>query len=166
MAAVTAPATSTLPEAPAIKPRRTSSPPRNPHLPPLDPTMAPVPVKTSPGLAPETRDIVREAVRASAAATLASPPALPARDDWIQAGIKFGPAVDPGLALVAPAAPRVLCCEEIDGRRWSYVLDDVEGPPGTKARRGPSLRAVPMQSPVDPLEVRSSDDPQLCYDFG
>ncbi|KAG6487070.1 hypothetical protein ZIOFF_055652 [Zingiber officinale] len=118
--------------------------------------MAPVPLKPSPGLAPETRDIVREAVRASAAATLASSPALPARDDWIQAGIKFGTAIDPGLALVAPAAPRVLCCEEIDGRRWSYVLDDVEGPPGTKARKGPSLRAVPMQSPVDPLEEMMS----------
>ncbi|XP_042428977.1 protein root UVB sensitive 6-like [Zingiber officinale] len=118
--------------------------------------MAPVPLKPSPGLAPETRDIVRDAVRSSAAATLASSPALTARDDWIQAGIKFGTAIDPGLALVAPAAPRVLCCEEIDGRRWSYVLDDVEGPPGTKARKGPSLRAVPMQNPVDPLEEMMS----------
>ncbi|XP_042426030.1 protein root UVB sensitive 6-like [Zingiber officinale] len=86
-------------------------------------------------------------------ATLASPTALPLRDDRIQTEVKFGATVDPGLDLaLALAALRVLCCEEIDGRRWSYVLDDVECPPGTKARKGPSLRAVPMQSPVDPLE--------------
>ncbi|KAG6530172.1 hypothetical protein ZIOFF_012394 [Zingiber officinale] len=115
----------------------------------LDSTMAPGPLKPSPSL--EARDIVRDAVRANAVATLASPTALPLRDDRIQTEVRLGATVDPGLGLTL-TAPRVLCCEEIDGRRWSYVLDDVECPPGTKARKGPSLRAVPMQSPVDPLE--------------
>ncbi|XP_074563329.1 protein root UVB sensitive 6-like [Curcuma longa] len=111
--------------------------------------MAPVPLKPSTSL--EARDIVRDAVRANAVATLASPTELPLWDDRIQTEVKLGPPVDPGLGL-ALAAPRVLCCEEIDGRRWSYVLDDVECPPGSRVRKGPSLRAVPMQSPVNPLE--------------
>ncbi|WOK94548.1 protein root UVB sensitive 6-like isoform X1 [Canna indica] len=124
--------------------------------------MAPIPLKQSTSSAqtlarggvPETRGLIREAVRATAAATLASsppiaPPAPTLQEDRIRAEVRFGPPVDAGLALVEPA-PRVLCCEEIDGRRWNYVLD-VEGPPG-KSRRGPSVRVVPMQGPVAPLE--------------
>ncbi|RWW20930.1 hypothetical protein GW17_00014932 [Ensete ventricosum] len=103
------------------------------------------------GGAPDARGLVRDAV----CATLASPPLgshppLPQRQaDWSQAEIRFGPPVD-GLALDAVPAPRVLCCEEIDGRRWSYVVDD-GGHPG-RARRGSAVRAVAMQSPMAPLE--------------
>ncbi|RZR75090.1 hypothetical protein BHM03_00049155 [Ensete ventricosum] len=121
--------------------------------------MAPIALKQSAssaqaltgGGAPDARGLVRDAV----CATLASPPLgshppLPQRQaDWSQAEIRFGPPVD-GLALDAVPAPRVLCCEEIDGRRWSYVVDD-GGHPG-RARRGSAVRAVAMQSPMAPLE--------------
>lgn len=128
--------------------------------------MAPIPLKRSAssaqsltrGGAPDACGLVREAVRASAAASLASPPLVPTppqpqkQTDRVQAEVRFGPPVE-GLALDAAPAPGVLCWEEIDGRRWSYVVD-VDGTHG-RARRGSSVRAVPMQSPVAPLEVRS-----------
>ncbi|RZS18674.1 hypothetical protein BHM03_00051000 [Ensete ventricosum] len=124
--------------------------------------MAPIPLKQSAsstqtltrhgGYAPEARGLVREAVRANAAATLASPPlSSPAQPqaERTQAEVRFGPTVGGALALDAPT-PRVLCCEEMDGRRWSYVVD-VEGLSG-RAHRGSSVRAMPMQIPVAPVE--------------
>ncbi|RZS11597.1 hypothetical protein BHM03_00042947 [Ensete ventricosum] len=126
--------------------------------------MPPIPLKPSAssaqnltrGGAPEACGLVREAVRATAAASLASPPFVPTPPqpqkpvDWVQAEVRFGPPVE-GLALHAASVPGVLCWEEIDGRRWSYVVD-VDDTPG-RARRGSSVRAVPMQSPVAPLEA-------------
>ncbi|KAJ8499461.1 hypothetical protein OPV22_010013 [Ensete ventricosum] len=124
--------------------------------------MAPIPLKQSAsstqtltrhgGYAPEARGLVREAVRANAAATLASPPlSSPAQPqaERTQAEVRFGPTVGGALALDAPT-PRVLCCEEMDGRRWSYVVD-VEGLSG-RAHRGSSVRTMPMQIPVAPVE--------------
>ncbi|XP_064972023.1 protein root UVB sensitive 6-like isoform X2 [Musa acuminata AAA Group] len=118
--------------------------------------MAPIALKKSAssaqgltrGGAPDARGLVRDAVRATLASPpLGSHPLLPQRQaDWVQAEIRFGPPVG-GLALDAAPAPRVLCCEEIDGRRWSYVVDD-----GGHPRRGSAVRAVPMQSPMAPLE--------------
>ncbi|CAL9104196.1 Vitamin B6 photo-protection and homoeostasis [Musa troglodytarum] len=113
--------------------------------------MAPIALKKSAssaqgltrGGAPDARGLVRDAVRATLASPpLGSHPPLPQR----QAEIRFGPPVD-GFALDTAPAPRVLCCEEIDGRRWSYVVDD-----GGHPRRGSAVRAVPMQSPMAPLE--------------
>nr|CAD1818227.1 unnamed protein product [Ananas comosus var. bracteatus] len=127
--------------------------------------MAPIPLKQSPssaqtlarggGGAPETRGIVREAVRATAAATLASsPPAVapPPPIDQIQAEVRFGPPVAGLAAAPAAAAERVLCWEEVDGRRWSYVVDVGEGRGGRGSRKGSAVRAVSMQTPVAPLE--------------
>ncbi|XP_065046770.1 protein root UVB sensitive 6-like isoform X2 [Musa acuminata AAA Group] len=118
--------------------------------------MAPIALKKSAssaqgltrGGAPDARGFVRDAVRATLASPpLGSHPTLPQRQaDWVQAEIRFGPPVG-GLALDAAPAPRVLCCEEIDGRRWSYVVDD-----GGHPRRGSAVRAVPLQSPMAPLE--------------
>lgn len=167
--------TRTSPNVAATNPRlpfdfsKSPSPPLFPSPPVHFPwSMAPIPLKRSAssaqsltrGGAPEACGLVREAVRASAAASLASPPLVPTRPqpqpqkqtDRVQAEVRFGPPVE-GLALDAAPAPGVLCWEEIDGRRWSYVVD-VDGTPG-RARRGSSVRAVPMQSPVAPLEVRS-----------
>ncbi|OAY68669.1 Protein root UVB sensitive 6, partial [Ananas comosus] len=109
------------------------------------------------GGAPETRGIVREAVRATAAATLASSPpaaAPPSPIDQIQAEVRFGPPVAGLAAAPAAAAERVLCWEEVDGRRWSYVVDVGEGRGGRGSRKGSAVRAVSMQTPVAPLEVR------------
>lgn len=120
--------------------------------------MAPIALKKSAssaqgltrGGAPDARGLVRDAVRATLASPpLGSQPPLPQRQaDWVQAEIRFGPPVG-RLALDATPVPRVLCCEEIDGRRWSYVVDD-----GGHPRRGSAVRAVPMQCPMAPLEVR------------
>ncbi|URD74039.1 Vitamin B6 photo-protection and homoeostasis [Musa troglodytarum] len=125
--------------------------------------MAPIPLKQSGRstqnltrrgacAAPEARGLVREAVRANAAATFASPPLVPPappQAERTQAEVRIGPTVGGALVLDAPS-PRVLCCEEMDGRRWSYVVD-VEGLSG-RARRSSSVQAMPMQSPVAPLE--------------
>ncbi|OAY73898.1 Protein root UVB sensitive 6 [Ananas comosus] len=125
--------------------------------------MAPIPLKQSPssaqtlarggGGAPETRGIVREAVRATLAS---SPPAVapPPPIDQIQAEVRFGAPVAGLAAAPAAAAERVLCWEEVDGRRWSYVVDVGEGRGGRGSRKGSAVRAVSMQTPVAPLEVR------------
>ncbi|GJN14442.1 hypothetical protein PR202_gb01269 [Eleusine coracana subsp. coracana] len=77
------------------------------------------------------RDAVRIAVREAAEAS--SAPAAPAR-------------------VPAPAVARdgVLCFEEVEGRRFSYVID---GPGASvKAKGSASFKAVPLQSPLPPVE--------------
>jgi hypothetical protein len=50
----------------------------------------------------------------------------------------------------------VLCLEEVDGRRWSYVVDapgaSVKANPKGTASFGASFKAVPLQSPLPPVE--------------
>lgn len=43
---------------------------------------------------------------------------------------------------------RMICCEEIDGRRWKYYADSG----GSKRRKGGSIRAVSLQTPKPPAE--------------
>jgi hypothetical protein len=47
---------------------------------------------------------------------------------------------------------RLICCEEIDGRRWSYVAEkDASG----RFKKGSSIRAVSSHAPqTPPIEVR------------
>ncbi|CAD6235516.1 unnamed protein product [Miscanthus lutarioriparius] len=58
----------------------------------------------------------------------------------------------------APAAALqgFLCLEEVDGRRWSYVVDGGaakgRGGGGAAVPAGASVRAVPLQSPLPPAE--------------
>ncbi|XP_019703522.1 protein root UVB sensitive 6 isoform X2 [Elaeis guineensis] len=124
--------------------------------------MAPIQLKQSPssaqtltrGGATEARAVVREAMRTTAAATVAAPPVVPSLPpppaDQILTEVRFGPAVD-GLAVNAAAASsRILCCEEIDGRRWNYVVD-VEGT-GSVRRCSSAVKAVSLQTPVAPVE--------------
>ncbi|CAO1942556.1 unnamed protein product [Urochloa humidicola] len=67
------------------------------------------------------------------------------------------PATAERPAAPAPAVEGFLCLEEVDGRRWSYVVDGggaVRGR-GRGAVAGPSgasVRAVPLQSPLPPAE--------------
>lgn len=105
--------------------------------------------------APAVRDAVRIAVREAAEAS--SAPAAPAR-------------------VPAPAVVRdgVLCLEEVDGRRFSYVVDG----PGASVKAkgsasfGASFKAVPLQSPLPPIEVRAPalldrwGSPHFCLGFG
>ncbi|KAF0917708.1 hypothetical protein E2562_021209 [Oryza meyeriana var. granulata] len=89
---------------------------------------------------PDARFAVREAVRA----TIASPP--------VEA-----PVAPPAkVSAPAPAVEGVLCLEEVDGRRWSYVVDGGQGKGrgrgGAAGHMGASVRAVPLQSPLPPAE--------------
>lgn len=95
--------------------------------------------------------IVRDAMRTAALTSspnLVPPPPPTAANEIVAAQVRFGGSTDTH-ATVAPQ-PRVLCCEEIDGKRWNYVVD-AEGPRMT--RRGSSLKAVSLQSPVPPIDV-------------
>ena len=57
----------------------------------------------------------------------------------------------------APAAALqgFLCLEEVDGRRWSYVVDAAGAAVKAKGRAsvGGAFKAVPLQSPLPPVEV-------------
>ncbi|PKA57190.1 glutamate N-acetyltransferase / amino-acid N-acetyltransferase [Apostasia shenzhenica] len=119
--------------------------------------MSPIQLKHSPASS-EARVLVRDAMRS---ATLASSPALlppphpspPATgittDRQIAAAeVRFGGPGADSLAASA-AAPRVLCCEQIDGKRWNYVVEP-NGP--RNSGRGDYLRTVSLQSPVAPIE--------------
>ncbi|KAJ0972921.1 hypothetical protein J5N97_020880 [Dioscorea zingiberensis] len=114
--------------------------------------MAPMPLKrpSTPSQnltlagASEARGLVRDAMRATLASPSLSPPP---GEQILPAELRFGPAMD-GFA-VDGAASRILCCEEVDGRRWSYVA---EMEPSGKVRRGSSVKAVPMQNPGPPID--------------
>ncbi|KAI0507813.1 hypothetical protein KFK09_013941 [Dendrobium nobile] len=116
--------------------------------------MAPIPLKHSPASAAphEARVIVRDAMRTAALASYPSllppPPPPVAADQVVAEQVRFGgPAADTHATV--EAQPRVLCCEEIDGKRWNYVVE-AEGP--RMSRRGSSLKAVSLQSPGAPID--------------
>ncbi|VAH82954.1 unnamed protein product [Triticum turgidum subsp. durum] len=85
---------------------------------------------------PDAR-LVREAVRTSTIAEAVAPAALQAP---------------------APALEGFLCLEEVEGRRWKYVVDAAPGKGrgrgrgGSAVPLGASVRAVPLQSPLPPAE--------------
>lgn len=86
---------------------------------------------------PDAR-LVREAVRTSTIAEAVAPAAVEAP---------------------APALEGFLCLEEVEGRRWKYVVDAAPGKGkgrgrgGSAVPLGASVRAVPLQSPLPPAEV-------------
>lgn len=93
--------------------------------------------------APAVRDAVRAAVREAEATAQATAPA---------ARVPVPAAVPAEIARDG-----VLCLEEVDGRRWSYVVDAAGASVKTKGRAsvgGPAFKAVPLQSPLPPVEVR------------
>ncbi|PWZ17789.1 Protein root UVB sensitive 6 [Zea mays] len=90
--------------------------------------------------APAVRDAVRTAVREAEATAKATAPA----------------ARVPATAAVPVEIARdgVLCLEEVDGRRWSYVVDAAGAAVKAKGRAsvGGAFKAVPLQSPMPPVE--------------
>ncbi|CAL4893627.1 unnamed protein product [Urochloa decumbens] len=90
--------------------------------------------------APAVRDAVRAAVRDAEATAQATAPA----------------ARVPAAAAVPAEIARdgVLCLEEVDGRRWSYVVDAAGASVKAKGRAsvGAAFKAVPLQSPLPPVE--------------
>lgn len=109
--------------------------------PPMKRSSSPSQTLTLAGGTPEA--LVRDAMRSAALASAPLPPVLSPPQ------LRFGPAVE-GIAVEEKALSRVLCCEEIDGRRWNYVME-VEGPGGL--RWGSALKAVSLQTPAAPIDV-------------
>ncbi|CAL4900837.1 unnamed protein product [Urochloa decumbens] len=91
--------------------------------------------------APAVRDAVRAAVRDAEATAQATAPSA---------------ARVPAAAAVPAEIARdgVLCLEEVDGRRWSYVVDAAGASVKAKGRAsvGAAFKAVPLQSPLPPVE--------------
>ncbi|XP_020584604.1 protein root UVB sensitive 6 [Phalaenopsis equestris] len=108
--------------------------------------MAPIQLKHSAASA-EARVMVRDAMRTAALASspnlLPPPPMTP--DQIATSQVCFGGDTNASVAV----QPRVLCCEEIDGKKWSYVVGVEER---RMSRRCSSLKAVPLQSPVAPID--------------
>jgi hypothetical protein len=93
--------------------------------------------------------------------TLPPPDTRLAVRDVMRSTIPSQPAVAPASTeRQAPAAALqgFLCLEEVDGRRWSYVVDGgaAKGRSrGGAVPAGAAVRAVPLQSPLPPAEVSS-----------
>ncbi|OAY45098.1 protein root UVB sensitive 6 isoform X2 [Manihot esculenta] len=131
--------------------------------------MAPIKIKQSPNPTSQTltstassqdsRLLIRETLRISANLASASSPAL-----------SESPSASPSHSLVSPAQSvsftdngrrlglvenefiesslRLICCEEIDGRRWKYVAENDDF--GRYKKN--SIRAVSLQTPQAPVE--------------
>ncbi|KAK4377107.1 hypothetical protein RND71_003403 [Anisodus tanguticus] len=84
--------------------------------------------------------LVRETLRISA--DLASAPPLPSKDASF--GVIDRQFFDSSLSL--------LCCEEIDGRRWKYFAADESVKCGPDQLKKNAIRAVSLQSPQAPAE--------------
>ena len=114
-------------------------------------------------------------IKRPAAQTITLPPP-PSVRDALRSTIPSQPAEAPPAAERAPAAPAAaaegfLCLEEVDGRRWSYVVDrggavKGRGRGGAAGPAGASVRAVPLQSPLPPAEVSTWVESRLTVRFG
>jgi len=105
--------------------------------------------------------------------TLPPPETRLAVRDVMRSTIPSQPAEAPSSTeRPAPAAALqgFLCLEEVDGRRWSYVVDGGaakgKGRGGAAVPAGASVRAVPLQSPLPPAEVSSCLELWLPVRFG
>ncbi|KAF8412032.1 hypothetical protein HHK36_004592 [Tetracentron sinense] len=119
--------------------------------------MAPIQFKKSPTSAAQTltssqdtRLLVRETIRisanlASAPSSSSAPPSLIAAESrGLRPEVKFGLVEEEFI----DSSLRVICCEEIDGRRWKYVAEkDGSG----QFKRG-SIRALSLQTPQTPVD--------------
>ncbi|XP_075492826.1 protein root UVB sensitive 6-like [Primulina tabacum] len=99
----------------------------------------------------DTRLLVRETLRISANLASAPPPypsaeaVTPERQDLRLGGLSDDQFVDSSL--------RVICCEEIDGRRWKYLAEnDGFRSHGSKQLKKNCIRSVCLQSPQAPVD--------------
>ncbi|EYU35039.1 hypothetical protein MIMGU_mgv1a003370mg [Erythranthe guttata] len=101
----------------------------------------------------ETRLLVRETFRISANLASAPPPA-PAAADQERISLRdsnFGGLVEDQFLN---SSLKLICCEEIDGRRWQYFADNEISvrSGGSKQLKKNSIRAVSLQSPQAPID--------------
>lgn len=110
----------------------------------------------------ETRLLVRETLRISANLASAAPPspteaAVAPQERPLLKNSSFSGLVDDQFVN---SSLRLICSEEIDGRRWQYFADDNIGalnvaPP--KQLKKNSIRAVSLQTPLSPVDVSIID---------
>ncbi|KAM7481995.1 hypothetical protein LguiB_006578 [Lonicera macranthoides] len=91
----------------------------------------------------EARLLVHETLRISANLASAPPPAAELRLDEASLGLVEGEFVNSSL--------RLICFEEIDGRRWKYLAENNNGGGSMHFKKG-SMRAICLQSPQAPAE--------------
>lgn len=105
---------------------------------------------------PDARLLVRETLRISA--DLASSPAvlITVNAATVESGGLKSEVSNLGLVerQFVDSSLRLICSEEIDGRRWNYFADDNGGSEKTKKKRfgKGSIRAVSMQAPQAPID--------------
>nr|BAJ94148.1 predicted protein [Hordeum vulgare subsp. vulgare] len=106
------------------------------------------------------------AAAATATQTITLPPQGVAVRDAVRGAVRDAEAPPRAPATPAPAAAvdGVLCFEEVEGRRWSYVVEGAASSAGKTGRVsararggsatpvGATFRAVPLQSPLPPAE--------------
>ncbi|KAL1564881.1 Protein root UVB sensitive 6 [Salvia divinorum] len=104
----------------------------------------------------ETRLLVRETLRISANLASGPPPSpLPAasapQERPLLKDSSFGGLVDDQFLN---SSLRLICCEEIDGRRWQYFADDnvAARSVASKPLKKNSIRAVCLQTPLSPAD--------------
>lgn len=104
---------------------------------------------TTTATAQDARLLVRETLRISASLASSAPPVepLPLEDrKQLQLQLGRGRLDDDFVG----SSLRLICCEEIDGRRWNYVAEP-DSSSGT-FKKG-SFRALGLHSPQPPLQV-------------
>ncbi|GLU06057.1 hypothetical protein SLE2022_231210 [Rubroshorea leprosula] len=111
--------------------------------------MAPIKLNRSSTSHQDSRILVRETLRISA--NLASaPPSLPTTTHNHP---PLAPPHSPNFSVLEDqflhSSFRLICCEEIDGRRWQYVAE--RDAPGL-ALKNNSIRALSLQSPQPPVD--------------
>ena len=130
--------------------------------------MAPINLKHSPNpSSTDARALVRETLRISAnlASSLEVVDPLPAETTTSRSSVASFPssslsAVElecririgggtVGVEDFVNPSSRLICCEEIDGRRWKYIAES-DGNGGFKKN---SFRALSLQSPQAPIDV-------------
>ncbi|KAH6772630.1 root UVB sensitive protein of unknown function [Perilla frutescens var. hirtella] len=104
----------------------------------------------------DTRLLVRETLRISANLASAPPPspsaaAVAPQERPLLQDSSFGGLVDDQFLN---SSLKLICCEEIDGRRWQYFADDNIGvrTVGSKHLKKNSIRAVSLQTPLSPAD--------------
>ena len=116
-------------------------------------SMAPMKLRQSetlPSSSQDARILVRETMRISANLASAPPPSMPVVPPTLpeSKNLRLGLVEDEFI----DSSLRLICCEEIDGRRWKYVAEnDSFG----NLKKG-SIRSVSLHTPLAPADVCSS----------
>ncbi|KAL6964504.1 Protein root UVB sensitive 6 [Sarracenia purpurea var. burkii] len=123
--------------------------------------MAPMKLKQPPNSTAQTvtatashdaRLLVRETLRISAELASSPPTSSASSSALLPAASSGFRQATARLGLVdeqfVDSSLRLICCEEIDGRRWKYFADNG----GSKKFKNGSIRAVSLQTPQAPVE--------------